>query len=160
MNLRSFGTSTCVSNLSCSALWLVLKRSSNTSAIATSLIGPFCTDSAFCAAPVPRPPQPTSAICTVLSCPACTAGIVAPASAPALSATPVPFKNSRRELADCSFIEVSLVSRSFVGCFSLFPSAAGLNTQYSVLSYLFPPAYADNRVNLQQPPFYHAQPTG
>ena len=37
-------------------------RSLNTSAMATSLIGPFLTDRALAAAPVPRPPQPMRTI--------------------------------------------------------------------------------------------------
>ena len=39
-------------------------------AIATSLIGPFLTDSALEAAPVPRPPQPTRATLMVFFSPA------------------------------------------------------------------------------------------
>ena len=51
--------------------WLS-SRSSKTSAMATSLIGPLLVDSALPAAPVPRPPQPTRATWIVLSSPAWT----------------------------------------------------------------------------------------
>ena len=65
--------------------------------MATSLIGPFWTDSALSAAPVPRPPQPTSASWIVLSSAGMDLGTTIAAKAVAAATRPVFFKNSRRE---------------------------------------------------------------
>src|SRR5687768_4227754 len=81
MKRRSSGTSTWLGNLPVNELWLVFNRFSRTSAMATSLIGGPLTERALAAAPVPRPPQPTSATLVVLSSAAWTKGIWMPASA-------------------------------------------------------------------------------
>src|SRR5437588_193230 len=51
--------------------------------MATSLVGPYLTDRALTAAPVPRPPQPIRATLMVLSSPAWTCGTAMPAKADA-----------------------------------------------------------------------------
>ncbi len=67
--------------------------------MAVSLTSPCCsTDKALAAAPVPRPPQPTRAICTVLSSAACTAGTTMLVKAEAAAIRPVFCKNSRRDV--------------------------------------------------------------
>ena len=68
--------------------------------MATSLTGPFLTDMASAAAPVPRPPQPIKATRIVLSSAAWTCGTTTPANAVAAAILPVFFRNSRRD-ADC-----------------------------------------------------------
>src|SRR5688572_10422391 len=65
--------------------------------MATSLIGPPLVLSALPVAPVPRPPQPTSATFTVWLSAACTCGRATPASADAAANLPLVFKNSRRD---------------------------------------------------------------
>src|SRR6266536_5036299 len=65
--------------------------------MATSLIGPFLTESASPTAPVPRPPQPTSATWMVLFSAAWTWGMATPAKADAAAILPVFLMNSRRE---------------------------------------------------------------
>src|SRR5258705_4276213 len=75
--------------------------------MATSLIGPaLLVASAFEAAPVPRPPQPTSATWIVLLPAAWTWGMATPARAEAAAMRPVVLINSRRVLrcSDDSFI--------------------------------------------------------
>src|SRR5262249_15281063 len=54
-------------------------------------------DSALAAAPVPRPPQPTSAKRIVLSSPAWTEGMATPARAEAAATWPVVLRKSRRD---------------------------------------------------------------
>src|SRR5438552_18289311 len=66
--------------------------------MATSLIGPFFTESASPAAPAPRLPQPTSATWMVLFAAAWTRGIATPARADAAAILPVFLMNSRREV--------------------------------------------------------------
>src|SRR3954465_12332367 len=67
--------------------------------MATSLIGPwFLVARALSAAPVPRPPQPTSATWIVLSSPAWTAGTATPARAEVAATAPVVFRKSRRDV--------------------------------------------------------------
>src|ERR1700722_7772893 len=79
-------------------LWL--RRSSKTSAIATSLIGPFFTPNASQAAPVPRPPQPTNATRMVLSWAAKARGLMAAVARAVTAATrPVVCRSSRRDTA-------------------------------------------------------------
>src|SRR4051812_24100777 len=97
MNLRSAGTSNFSPERSFSASWLLDSLSSNTSAIATSLIGPCLVASALAAAPVPRPPQPTRATRIVLSSAAWTDGTATPARADAAATWPVVFRKSRRD---------------------------------------------------------------
>src|SRR5262245_50909452 len=65
--------------------------------MATSRVGPLSVARALPAAPVPRPPQPTSASLMVSSPAACTCGNATSASTEAATATPVDFKTSRRE---------------------------------------------------------------
>ena len=65
--------------------------------MATSLIGPFLTDRALAAAPVPRPPQPIKATWIVLFSAAWTCGMATPARAEAAAIRPVFFRNSRRD---------------------------------------------------------------
>ena len=60
--------------------------------MATSLIGPLLVDSALAAAPVPRPPQPTSASWIVWFSPACTAGMATPVRADAATSAPGVFQ--------------------------------------------------------------------
>src|SRR5436189_5687025 len=74
--------------------------------MATSLIGPFLTESASPTAPVPRPPQPTSATWMVLFSAAWTWGMATPARADAAANLPVLLINSRREVREswCGFI--------------------------------------------------------
>ena len=67
--------------------------------MATSLIGPFLTDRALSAAPVPRPPQPISATWIVLSSAAWTWGTTIAARAAPAAIRPVFFRNSRRDEA-------------------------------------------------------------
>src|SRR5207244_7486239 len=69
----------------------------NTSAMATSLIGPCLVERASPAATVPRPPQPTRATRMVLSSAAWTAGTATPARAEAVATWLVVFKKSRRD---------------------------------------------------------------
>ena len=57
--------------------------------MATSLIGPFLTDRALAAAPVPRPPQPIRATWIVLFSAAWTCGITPAARAEAAAIRPV-----------------------------------------------------------------------
>src|SRR5690242_7238351 len=64
--------------------------------MATSLIGPLLVLRASFAAPVPRPPQPTSATWIVLSSAAWTEGIATPARADTPTPVAVVFKKSRR----------------------------------------------------------------
>src|SRR4051812_17970407 len=66
--------------------------------MATSLTGPFLTDIAFSAAPVPRPPHPIKATWIVLSSAACTNGRAVPARAEAAAMRPASLRNSRREV--------------------------------------------------------------
>src|SRR4051794_28843029 len=66
--------------------------------MATSLIGPPLVASAFAAAPVPRPPQPTSATRIVLSSPAWTDGMATFASAEVAATVLVVLRNSRRDV--------------------------------------------------------------
>ena len=102
MNWRSLGTST---RLSCPAsfiaalidLWLPSILSGNTSAMATSLMGPLVR-SAFSAAPVPRPPQPTRATRISFSSAACTNGTDRPAKAVAATEPPAACITERLEL--------------------------------------------------------------
>src|SRR6266516_3190719 len=68
--------------------------------MATSLIGPFLTESASPTAPVPRPPQPTSATWMVLFSAAWTWGMATPARADAAAILPVFLMNSRREVRE------------------------------------------------------------
>src|SRR5262249_29406847 len=69
--------------------------------MATSLVGPL-VESAFSAAPVPRPPQPTSARLMVLLSPAYIRGRITLASAVAAATLPVVLIISRRvRLEDC-----------------------------------------------------------
>ena len=71
------------------------------SAIATSLTGPRLTDSAFAAAPPPRPPQPMRAT-WIRSLPAAwTAGIATLAKAETAANLPVVLMNSRRLVEPC-----------------------------------------------------------
>ena len=67
-----------------------------TSARATNWIGPFLTERASAAAPVPRPPQPTSATRIVLSSAAWTHGVAAETIVVAAANRPVFLRNSRR----------------------------------------------------------------
>src|SRR5690349_3883895 len=60
-------------------------------------MGPCLVLRALAAAPVPRPPQPTSATRMVLSAAACTAGTVTPARAEAVATVPVALRKSRRD---------------------------------------------------------------
>src|SRR5947209_11267872 len=79
--------------------------------MATSLMGPFLTESASNAAPVPRPPQPTRATLMVLFSAAWTCGSVIPASTEAPVTRVAPDRNSRRDLFSgkrVSFESVSL----------------------------------------------------
>src|SRR5512135_170929 len=66
--------------------------------MATTLIGPHLVLSASTAAPVPRPPQPTSATWIVLSSPAWTDGMATPARAEPAATWPVAFRNPRRDV--------------------------------------------------------------
>src|SRR5262249_44007972 len=68
-----------------------------TSAMAVSRVGPCRVERALATAPVPRPPQPTSAMFTTPDSPACTCGNTMPASADAAATFPVVFIMSRRE---------------------------------------------------------------
>src|SRR5438552_16715404 len=68
--------------------------------MATSLIGPFVTESASPAAPVPRPPQPTSATWMVLFSAAWTWGRATPARADTAANWPVFLLNWRREVRE------------------------------------------------------------
>ena len=66
--------------------------------MATSLTGPsLLVEKALPAAPVPRPPQPTSASWRVSVPAACTWGRVMPASAEMAATRPLVLMNSRRE---------------------------------------------------------------
>src|SRR5437764_992308 len=66
--------------------------------MATSLMGPlWLVESAFVAAPVPRPPQPTKATWTMSVPAAWTEGMTMLASADAAASRPVFWNNSRRE---------------------------------------------------------------
>src|SRR5438270_11690350 len=97
MNWRSLGTSTWGAN-DCLILSRLCRRcSGKTSAMATSLVGPFLAASPLAAAPVPRPPQPTNASCTVSLLPACTYGMVIPAKAEATATWPDFLMSSRRD---------------------------------------------------------------
>jgi hypothetical protein len=80
---RSSGTSiwSFSGNALLRALWLALSRCVYASAIATSLIGPLVVESAFFAAPVPRPPQPTRATWITSLLPANARGAISPVSA-------------------------------------------------------------------------------
>src|SRR5439155_8007897 len=98
MNLRSAGTSTCLVYFLFRWSWLPLSFSGKTSAMATSLIGPFLTDRAFSPAPVPRPPQPIRATWMVLLSAACTCGTASPARAEATAAWLDFAINSRRDM--------------------------------------------------------------
>src|SRR5712692_11078820 len=71
--------------------------------MANSLIGPILlVPIAFMAAPLPRPPQPTSAT-WISSLPAAwTAGTVAPVNADIAARPPVAFRNCRREVSGVS----------------------------------------------------------
>src|SRR5437660_4886580 len=71
--------------------------------MATSLIGPILlVPMAFIAAPLPRPPQPTSAT-WISSLPAAwTAGTVAPVNADIAARPPVALRNCRREVRGVS----------------------------------------------------------
>src|SRR5579864_8062619 len=62
------------------------------------------------AAPVPRPPHPTSTIWMVEFSAACTDGIATPASAETAAACPTRLPNSRRE--------IGVFSREFMDCSS------------------------------------------
>src|SRR5689334_14319432 len=107
MNLRSGVTSILSLWAFFSSSKLSSRRSLKTSAIATSLIGP-CLDvwRALLTAPVPRPPQPMSAI-RIRSLPAAwTDGTTTPARAEAVAAVPVVFRKSRRDAP--GFVSVML----------------------------------------------------
>src|SRR3954452_21788981 len=81
--------------------------------MATSLMGPlWLVESAFVAAPVPRPPQPTRATWTVSVPAAWTEGMAMLASADAAASRPVFWNNSRRE-------EVGWIASLMVGLRSL-----------------------------------------
>src|SRR5258708_6777508 len=82
-----------------------------------SFIGPGLLDSALPAAPLPRPPQPTSATWMVLFSAAWTCGMTAPARAEAAAMRPVLFRNSRRDVTVglVSFME-PIVCRPVVCC--------------------------------------------
>src|SRR6516162_8170352 len=99
MNLWSSGTSTWASSLAfdLSWPWLFWSFFGKTSAIATSLVGPLVVESAFSAAPVPRPPQPTSARLIVLLSPAYIRGSARLATAAAAAILPVVLRSSRRD---------------------------------------------------------------
>src|SRR5262249_13959490 len=97
-NRRSSGTSNFSFDSRPNDLTQRASLSSNTSATATSLIGPLLVASALAAAPVPRPPQPISATWIVLSSAACTAGIATPARAEVAATCPVVLRKSRREV--------------------------------------------------------------
>src|SRR5689334_8146510 len=79
-------------------LKLELRRFWNTSAMATSWVGPLRADRALTAAPVPRPPQPTRAMRIVLFSAACTFGTLMPANADTAATVPDFFMTSRRDM--------------------------------------------------------------
>ena len=83
MNFWSSDTFTLLGRARFSESWLPFIRWSKMSAIATRLIGGPLWSMAFFAAPVPRPPQPTSAILIVSLPAAWTKGMKMPASADA-----------------------------------------------------------------------------
>jgi len=80
MKRLSGGTSMRLPNRPLSDLYERVIRSSKTSAIAMSLVGPVGEESALETAPVPRPPQPTKASRIVLSSPPYTRDIATPVS--------------------------------------------------------------------------------
>src|SRR5207244_11898808 len=89
----------------------------NTSAMATSLIGPCLVERASPAAPVPLPPQPTRATRIVLSSAAWTAGTATPAKAEAVATWPVVFKKSRRDAPSFgSVMDVNSLERDRKQC--------------------------------------------
>src|SRR5215475_6722897 len=65
--------------------------------MAVSRVGPCRVERALATAPVPRPPQPTSAMFTTPDSPACTCGKTMPANADAAATLPVVFIMSRRD---------------------------------------------------------------
>src|SRR5688572_17394829 len=70
--------------------------------MALSVTGPFLVESALPAAPVPRPPAPISAICSVPPSAPWTWGTTIPAKADAAAILPVVLIKSRREATlDC-----------------------------------------------------------
>ncbi len=79
--------------------------------MAASVMGPLLlVESAFPAAPPPRPPQPTNATWRVLFPAAWTCGMATPARAEAAANRPVFLRNSRREVGEteASFIMATI----------------------------------------------------
>src|SRR5262245_9072598 len=101
MYRRSSGISICARSFSFFArlAWLSASFCGKTSAMATSLVGPL-VERAFSAAPVPRPPQPTSARLIVLLSPAYIRGRMKLESAVAAATFPVVLIISRRVRPD------------------------------------------------------------
>src|SRR5262245_25811946 len=97
MYRRSSGISICARSFSFFArlAWLSASFCGKTSAMATSLVGPL-VERAFSAAPVPRPPQPTSARLIVLLSPAYIRGRMTLARAVAAATLPEVLIISRR----------------------------------------------------------------
>src|SRR5258707_13506326 len=81
--------------------------------MATSFVGPLVVESAFSAAPLPRPPQPTSARLTVLLSPAYIRGSTMFARAVAAATLPVVLRSSRRVSAEFteSLMEITSARR-------------------------------------------------
>src|SRR3954454_23158185 len=77
--------------------------------MATSRIGLFCTERASPTAPVPRPPQPTSARRIVLSSPAWTEGTARPAKAEAAVILPASARKWRRVVVGLGSVTMLLL---------------------------------------------------
>src|SRR5580658_1614294 len=91
--------------------WLSLSLAGKTSAMATSLIGPFLIASAFSIAPVPRPPHPTRASWIVLFSAACTWGRVIPARVETPAMRPASPRKARRDVVSLGSIIVRSLRR-------------------------------------------------
>jgi hypothetical protein len=114
MNRRSGGTSSLSARKSSPLrpLCEFFSRSSKASAMATSLALPNLARSASPAAPVPRPPHPTSASWIVESPAAWTVGTATPASAEAAAIWPTRLPNWRRDMRAFSLMFMTFSFKS------------------------------------------------